>query len=241
MSLSAPVIGITAAIETARWGAWEDVEANLSQRTYSIGVARAGATAVILPATTGSAGEIDRLLDLLDGLLLSGGGDLDPASYGAETDARTAGVSAERDRFELALAESALARDLPLLGICRGMEVLNVARGGTLEQHLADAEVHLHTPGTFSDHRVRLEPGSLAARALGARRLSVRSHHHQGVARLGDGLVACGWAEPGGAVEAIEAPDRRWTLGILWHAEEERTSPVIGALAAAAREQAVAA
>lgn len=241
MGPSAPVIGITAAIETARWGVWEEVEANLSQRTYSIGVAAAGAIPVILPAADGPAGEADRLLDLVDGLILSGGGDLDPATYRAEADAHTAGVSADRDRFELALAGRALERDLPLLGICRGMEVLNVARGGTLEQHLADAEVHLHTPGRFSDHRVRLEPGSLAARAVGGQHLSVRSHHHQGVARLGEGLVASGWAEPGGAIEAIEAPDRRWTLGVLWHAEEERTSPVIGALAAAAREQAVAA
>lgn len=239
MDRSAPVIGITAAIERARWGVWEDVEANLSQRTYSIGVAEAGAIPVILPAANGPASEAERLLDLLDGLILSGGGDLDPASYRAETDARTAGVSAERDRFELALAGRALERDLPLLGICRGMEVLNVARGGTLEQHLADAEIHLHTPGQFSDHHVRLEPGSLAARAFGAPRLAVRSHHHQGVARLGDELVASGWAEPGGAVEAIEAPDRRWTLGVLWHAEEERASPVIEALAAAAREQAI--
>jgi putative glutamine amidotransferase len=239
MGVSPPVIGITAALETARWGVWEDVEANLSPRTYSIGVAESGAIPLILPAANGAAAEAERLLDMLDGLILAGGGDLDPATYGAAADAHTADISPERDRFELALAGCALERDLPLLGICRGMEVLNVALGGTLEQHLADAELHLHTPGRFSDHRVRLEPGSLAARAFGAQRLSVRSHHHQGVARLGDGLVASGWAEPGGAVEAIEARDRGWALGVLWHAEEEHASPAIGALAAAAREQAI--
>jgi putative glutamine amidotransferase len=236
-----PVIGITAAIESARWGVWEDVEANLSQRTYSVAVADAGAVPVILPVDDARADDPDRLLDLLDGLILSGGGDLEPGSYGAEPDPNGVGVRAERDRFELALARRALERDLPVLGVCRGMELLNVARGGTLERQLADAELHLHTPGRFADHRVRLEPGSLAARAVGAERISVASHHHQGVGRLGDGLIATGWAEPGGVVEAIELPERRWALGVLWHAEEEPGSPVIAALAAAAREQEVAA
>lgn len=109
---------------------------------------------------------------------------------------------------------------------------MNVACGGTLNQHLPDPQTHLHTPGTFSDHDVRLEPGSLAARAVGAERVSVRSHHHQGVERLGEGVVATGWADPGETVEAIEVLERRWALGILWHAEEERRSPVLGALVA---------
>jgi putative glutamine amidotransferase len=233
------VIGISAALEVARWAVWEDVAVNISPRTYSRRIAESGAIPVVLPPSGGAADSPVELLDLLDGLLLSGGGDLDPASYGAAADPRTENARAERDRFELALTREALARDLPVLGICRGMELLNVAHGGTLTQHLSDTEVHLHTPGRFSDHEVRLEPGSLAARSVGRERLSVRSHHHQGIARLGDGLVASGWAEPGGAVEAIEAADRRWALGVLWHAEEERASPVIGGLAAAAREQAI--
>jgi putative glutamine amidotransferase len=115
------------------------------------------------------------------------------------------------------------------------MEALNVALGGTLEQRLPDPDRHLHTPGTYSDHEVRLEPGSLAARAVGAELVSVRSHHHQGVGRLGDGLVASGHSVPDGVVEAIELPGR-WALGVLWHAEEDRPSPVIAALVAAARE-----
>ena len=132
-----------------------------------------------------------------------------------------------------------MERDLPLLGVCRGLEILNVALGGTLEQHLGDAELHLHTPGRFSDHDVRLEPGSLAARAAGAERITVRSHHHQGVGRLGEGLVATGWAEPGEVIEAIELPDRRWALGILWHTEEEETSAVIASLVETAAESRV--
>ena len=236
-----PVIGITAALEQAGWTVWADVEANVSQRTYSLNAADAGAIPVILPPDEATTEEPGPLLDLIDALLLSGGSDIDPSTYGERPGAHTQGSSLVRDRFELALARAALDREMPVLGICRGMELLNVACGGTLEQHLPDADLHLHTPGQFSDHDVRLEPGTLAARVVGAERASVRSHHHQGIARLGEGLVASGWAEPGGAIEAIEMPARRWAVGILWHAEEERRSPVIGSLAVAAREQAVAA
>jgi putative glutamine amidotransferase len=234
-----PVIGICAALETAAWTVWSDIEVNISQRTYSLGVAAAGGLPLLLPADESITRAPEQLLDLLDGLLLSGGADIDPSVYGADHDPRTTGERAERDRFEVALARGALGRDLPVLGICRGMELLNVARGGTLTQHLADADTHLHTPGRFSDHRVRLEPGSLAARAVGADRLSVRSHHHQGISEPGDGVVASGWAEPGGTVEAIEIPEHRFALGVLWHAEEAQRSPVLDALAEAARDQAV--
>jgi putative glutamine amidotransferase len=236
-----PVIGICAAIESAAWGAWKEVQVNISQRTYSLGVSEAGALPLVLPPDATSAESPDQILDLLDGLLLAGGTDVDPATYGAEPDPRTQNTRPERDAFEIALARAALERELPVLGVCRGMQLLNVACGGTLDQHLADTELHLHTPGQFSDHEVRLEPGSLAARAVGAERASVRSHHHQGIGRLGEGLVESGWAEPGGTVEAIEMPNRRWALGILWHTEEERRSPVLEALTAAARsKQAVA-
>jgi putative glutamine amidotransferase len=236
-----PVIGITAAIESARWTVWEDVETNISQRSYSAAVTDAGALPVLLPANEAGASAPDEVLDLLDGVILAGGADLDPAAYGAIAAPSTIGFRAERDRFELALARAALARDLPLLGICRGMQLLNVARGGTLDQHLADLATHLHTPGRFADHEVRLEPGSLAAAAVGRERVSVRSHHHQGLARLGEGVVVSGWADPGEVVEAIEVTGHPWALGILWHAEEERPSAVIAALAAAARPQGVAA
>ena len=241
--MSGPAIGITAAIERAAWTVWSDVEANISPRSYSHCVWDAGGVPVILapPEEGGPPGE--GVLELLDGLILSGGADIDPILYGAEREPHTTGFRRERDEFELSLARGALARDLPLLGICRGMQMLNVACGGTLDQHLAELELHLHTPGSFTDHEVVVEPESLAARAVGTERLSVRSHHHQGIGRLGEGLRASGRAEPGGLTEAIELPGRRFALGVLWHAEEERRSRVIGALTAAARErvQAVAA
>jgi putative glutamine amidotransferase len=232
--LPRPVIGICAAIESAAWTVWRELEANVSQRTYSDGVAQAGGLPLLLPADDASADAPDELLDLLDALVLSGGSDIDPATYGAEPVPETVGYRPERDRFELSLARGALERNLPLVGICRGMQLLNVACGGTLDQQVADADLHLHTPGQFADHAVRLEPGSLAARAVGAKRVSVRSHHHQGIGRLGDGLVASGWAEPGETVEAIELPDRGWALGVLWHTEEDRMSPVLAALTEAA-------
>jgi putative glutamine amidotransferase len=228
------VIGICAMIERASWTVWKDVEVNVSQRTYSRGIDQAGGLPLLLPPSEGATAEPDPLLERLDALLLPGGADIDPATYGAEPDPKTKGSRPERDRFELALARRALERELPVLGVCRGMQLLNVACGGTLDQDLADRDLHLHTPGAFSDHDVLLEPGSLAARAAGAERASVRSHHHQGIDRLGDGLVVSGVAEPGGVVETIEMPERRWALGILWHTEEERESPVLRALVEAA-------
>lgn len=232
-----PVVGITAAIHPAAWTVWRDVEANVSQRTYSLVAGDAGGLPLILPPDEATADEPDQLLDMLDALLLTGGADIDPALYGAERENETQASNTERDRFELTLARGALERDMPVLGICRGMQLLNVACGGTLEQHVPEAERHLHTPGRFSDHEVRLEPGSLAARAAGRERVAVRSHHHQGIGKLGDGLVATGWSEPDGVIEAIEMPDRAFALGILWHAEEERRTPVVAALADAARER----
>ena len=134
-----PVIGITAMVERAAWTVWADVEVNVSQRTYSRGVSEAGGLPFLLPADEASAESPDQLLDLLDGLVLAGGSDIDPASYGAPAAAQTKGARIERDRFELALCHGALARGMPVLGVCRGMQLLNVACGGTLEQHLPDA------------------------------------------------------------------------------------------------------
>ena len=229
------VVGVTAAFETARWAVWEDVDVNISQRTYTERVEEAGGLPLLLP--TGEAGteRPDAILDRLDGLVLSGGADLDPVSYGAEPDPRTTNVRAARDAFEISLARAAIEREMPVLGICRGFQVLNVALGGDLIQHLDDAEVHIHTPGVFSDHDVRLEPGSLATEAAGVEHLAVRSHHHQGIGRLGEGLLVTGWAEPGGAIESIELPRSAggWVLGILWHTEEEPSSAVIRAFCAA--------
>lgn len=235
-----PVVGICAALHPAGWTVWRDVEANVSQRTYSVSVSRAGGLPLLLPADVATAREPDQLLGMLDALILTGGADLDPSLYGQPTASETQATNLERDEFEAALAGGALERGMPLLGICRGMELLNVIAGGTLEQHLPEAERHLHTPGKFVDHEVRLEPGSLAARTVGAERLAVRSHHHQGIGNLGEGLVATGWSVPDGVIEAIERPGHAFALGVLWHPEEDAESRVIAALVEAAGVGAVA-
>jgi putative glutamine amidotransferase len=233
-----PVIGICAAVESVSWAAWE-VASNLTPLAYTRAVASAGAQSVILPPDDAVAQAPDEALDLVDGLVLAGGSDIDPSSYGARPHPETQGTRAERDRFELALAHRALERGMPVLGICRGMELLNVALGGTLDQHLDNLDLHRHTQGEFCDHEVRLEPDSLAARAVGAETTAVRSHHHQGVAELGEGLVASGWAVPDDLIEAIELPDHGFALGVLWHPEEDERSRVVGALVEDARVKAV--
>jgi putative glutamine amidotransferase len=230
-----PVIGICAAIESARWAAWE-VEVNLSPRTYSQAVQRAGGLALILPPDDVVAESPDELLDMLDGLILAGGSDIDPATYGAKPHPETRGTRPDRDRFELALGTRALERDMPVLGICRGMEMLNVIQGGTLDQHLG-LELHRHTPGAFADHGVRLEPGSLAARVVGDESTVVKSAHHQGLGELGEGVIASGYADDG-IVEAIELADKDFAVGVLWHPEEDERSRVIGALVEEARSRA---
>jgi putative glutamine amidotransferase len=233
------VIGICTAVERATWGAWRDVPCNLSPRAYSLAVQAAGGMALLLPPDDAVAERPDDLLQLIDGLMLAGGSDLDPASYGARPHPETDVSWLERDRFELALAYGAIERDIPVLGICRGMQMLNITCGGTLDQHLPDRvghEGHRHAAGAFSDHEVRLEGGTLAARAVGAESTAVKSHHHQGVGELGDGLAASGWSSPDGVVEAIELEGKAYALGVLWHPEEDERSRVVGSLVEAARE-----
>ncbi|MFL5895745.1 MAG: gamma-glutamyl-gamma-aminobutyrate hydrolase family protein [Thermoleophilaceae bacterium] len=234
--MSRPVIGIGAAIEQARWGAWDSLVL-LSPRTYSLAVQREGAIAVVLSPDDAVADDPSDLLDLLDGLLLAGGSDIDPATYGTDVRPETTPALPGRDDFEVALTRAALERDIPVLGVCRGMQLLNVALGGTLDQHIANLQTHRHTRGAFHDHEVVLEPGSLAAKAEGTERLAVSSHHHQGIGDLGTGLRVSGRAVGDDLVEAIELPDRRFALGVLWHPEQKEGSGVIAALveAAAAR------
>jgi putative glutamine amidotransferase len=176
------------------------------------------------------------VLEVIDGLVLVGGEDIGPANYGHEPHASTDPANVRRDQAELALTRGALARDMPVLGVCRGMEMLNVACGGTLLQHLEGELLtrHRHTPGVFSDHDVTLEPGSLAARAAGASHIAVRSHHHQAIGELGEGLVATGRCPDDDVLEAVELPGKRFALGVLWHPEEDEASGVIGALVSVA-------
>lgn len=233
-----PVIGICAAVEHARWGAW-DTPAHLLPREYADAVRLAGGLALLLPPDPRALEDPDAWLDLLDGLVLAGGCDIDPGSYGARPHPETTGTVPERDAFEQALARRAIERDLPVLGICRGMQLLNVALGGTLLQHVPDAVghgEHRRNPGTFegNDHEVLLEPGSVAARAAGEERHRVLSHHHQAVDALGEGLTVTGRAVDDDLVEAVELPDARWVLGVQWHPEADETSRLVGALVAEA-------
>jgi len=240
--MARPVIGIPSPIEHATWGAWEG-PAHVLSRSYVDAVQRAGGAALILPADPVWVTHPDEILDRLDALLLAGGADVDPRFYGAERHEETRGTVPERDTVEIALAQRALERDLPLLGICRGMQVLNVALGGTLHQHLPEVVghgEHRRRVGSFadSDHDVQLVGGSLAARAAGEEVHVTKSHHHQGVDRLGEGLVVTGRATLDDLPEAIERPDRRFVLGVQWHPEADERSRLIAALveeAAAAR------
>ena len=178
--------------------------------------------------------------------MLAGGADVDPASYGAARHPLTVDIDPRRDAFEIALVRRALERDLPLLGICRGMQIVNVACGGTLHQDLPELlhhEHHRRVSGSFdgADHDVRLLAGSLAARAAAEEHHATKSHHHQGVDRVGEGLRATGWADPDGLVEAIEVPGSRFALGVQWHPEADERSRLIAALveeAAAVRDAA---
>jgi putative glutamine amidotransferase len=236
-----PVIGLCTALEWARWSVW-DQEAVLLPRNYVDAVQRAGGLALLLPPDPRASDEPDEWLDRIDGLVLAGGADIDPGAYGAEPDPRTAGTVPERDAFEIALARRALERDVPMLAICRGMQVMNVARGGTLIQHLPDDvghEDHRRVLGTFenADHDVRLADDSLVARLAGEKVHATKSHHHQGVDRIGDGLEVTGWATVDDLPEVIEDRSRTFALGVQWHPEADETSPLIAALVEQARER----
>ncbi|MEA2233903.1 MAG: putative glutamine amidotransferase [Solirubrobacteraceae bacterium] len=225
-------------LERARWGAW-DLPAYLLPRSYVDAVQRAGAMALLLAPDPALTEDPDEVLDRIDGLMLAGGADIEPAAYGADAHAETIGSVPERDAFELSLVRRTLERDLPLLAICRGMQVMNIAYGGTLHQHLPDLlrhHEHRRVLGSFdgADHDVRLAPGSLAARATGENVHAAKSHHHQGVDRVGEGLLVTGWSQIDDLPEALEVPGNRFALGVQWHPEADETSRLIGALVAAA-------
>ena len=228
-----PTIGVTAATENVSYGAWTEIPAVVSPASYVRAVQTAGGRAVLLLPDPEDVQDPDAVLDLIDALIVTGGaGDVDPALYDQKPHRKTGPVQEERDAYELALVRAAIERRMPVLGICRGMQILNVAYGGGIEQHLPDVvghEDHRHTPGTFADHEVDLETGSLAARAAGAERTAVKSHHHQGVREVGEGLVVTGRSEDQ-TVEALEDPSCPFVLGVLWHPEEDEKSQLIKAL-----------
>ena len=226
-----PVVGITSYVEQARWGVW-DVPACVLPFRYVERVEAAGGRAVVLPPT---AARDDAVLDRLDAVVFAGGADLDPALYGEEPHEQTAGIRPERDAAEVPLMRSALDRDVPVLGICRGMQLLAVVRGGSLVQHLPEAvghERHRPSKGVYGLHDVKLEPGSRIHGILGEQ-ASVPSYHHQGLASPG-ALTVTGWADDG-TPEAVEDPTRRFAVGVLWHPEAGDDLRLFEALVAASQ------
>jgi putative glutamine amidotransferase len=239
-----PLIGICTALEQARWGVW-DQPAMLLPRNYIDAIQRAGGVVLMLPPDPGVSADPDIVLDVVDGLILAGGADVDPASYGESRAPQTVHTVPERDEFELALARRAIERDIPFLGICRGMQVMNVAQGGTLIQDLPTAlghPDHCRFPGSFdgAEHPVHLAAGSRAAAAAGGEHAGTLSHHHQGIDRLGEDLLVTAWADLDELPEAIEVPENRFAVGVQWHPEADETSRVIAALVEEAREFALA-
>jgi putative glutamine amidotransferase len=211
-------IGLCLTQTRAQFGPW-DIDCVLLPRDYVRAVQRAGALAILLAPDPVSTADPDDVLDRVDGLVLAGGVDV--------------GQDPERDAFEMALGRRALERDLPLLGICRGMQVLNVAAGGTLISHIPDVvghDDHSHTPGSWSDHAVHLAGDSLAARATGEPATAVKSHHHQAVDRVADAFTVTGWADGDDLPEAMESTSHRFALGVQWHPEADEHSRLIAAL-----------
>jgi len=227
-----PVIGITSYAQDARWGVWH-LPAALIPLAYVEAVEAAGGRAVLIPPSEEG---IDETLDALDAVIFSGGADVDPDLYGAEAHPETDVPHSQRDAGELALLHAALERDLPTLAICRGFQLLNVARGGDLIQHLPEEvghDVHKDVPGEFTHHPVEVKPGTKLASILGEQS-HVTSHHHQAVRRLGEGLVETAWADDG-TLEALEDPSCRFVVGVQWHPEAGEDRALFGALVDEAR------
>jgi putative glutamine amidotransferase len=214
--VTAPLIAIpTYHLGPGRVGNWEGAYA--LPESYVAALWAAGARTALLPP--GQPVEPEEVLAPFDGLLLAGGGDIEPARYGAADHPAQYGTDPDRDELELALARAAVRSGTPTLGICRGVQLLNVAFGGTLVQHLPDGDGHVQHRDEAKQalHGLRIEPGSRLAQAVGQVEAEGLSHHHQALDRLGDGFRPVAWA-PDGLVEGIER-DQGWTVGVLWHPE----------------------
>ena len=226
--MSRPVIGISTYQDPARWGVWE-MPAVLLPAAYPRLVRAAGGLAVLLPPDEAEDAAREAVA-ALDGVVIAGGADVEPVRYGADPDPRTGPPARERDAWELALIEAAIEQGVPLLGICRGMQLLNVALGGTLHQHL---DGHTGGHAVFGGHPVDPVPGTAYAAAV-PEQTTVPAYHHQAVDRLGTGLIASAHA-PDGTVEALELPDREsLVLGVQWHPEMGEDLRVMTALVDAA-------
>jgi gamma-glutamyl-gamma-aminobutyrate hydrolase PuuD len=228
-----PLIGITTYLIRARFGAWEEDSA-LVPADYVRAVERSGGRALLVPPAHDG---VEETLDALDGIVFSGGSDLDPALYGQEPHRETDGIDAERDRAEMSLLWAALERDMPMLAVCRGSQALNVALGGDLVQHLPEVvgdEKHKQQPGEFAEHDVVIEPETRLGGLIGEH-APVKSHHHQGFGKLGQGLREAARAGDG-TIEAFEDPSRRFTCGVLWHPEAGEDLRLFEALVREARD-----
>lgn len=215
-----PLIGVTTYFEAARWGVWVR-EAALVPASYLRSVERAGGVPVLLPPGSGGSGSAAAIIRGLDGVIFAGGADVDPQLYGAERHEQTAEPQPLRDRSELTLLRSVIDADVPFLAICRGMQLLNVGRGGTLIQHLPEVLGNTsHAPGSgkMGKHAVQISISSAVGKILGDSAV-VPSYHHQAVNRLGTGLVAVAWSDDQ-VVEAVELQGHRFGLGVQWHPEE---------------------
>jgi gamma-glutamyl-gamma-aminobutyrate hydrolase PuuD len=229
--MARPVVGITTYRETARWGVW-NCPAVLVPADYVRQVSGVGGVPVLLPPI---ADDVE-VLDRLDALVLAGGADVDPARYGADRSQRTGPAATDRDDAELALLAAALERDLPVLAVCRGLQLLTVLRGGTLVQHLPDvvgSDAHVPSPGTYGDNAVSIAPGSRLAALVGTE-ATWACHHHQAVDRLGEGLTAVAWAQDG-TVEAAELDGARFVVGVQGHPEVGDDARLFAGLVEAAR------
>jgi putative glutamine amidotransferase len=215
-----PVIGLTTYLDQAQTGVW-DVRAGFLPAAYFQGIIRAGGVAMLLPPQPVDSDIAERVLDGLDGLVITGGKDVDPAAYGHPPHPATDEPGRQRDAWEFTLARAALERELPVLGICRGAQVLNVALGGTLHQHLPDIIGHNgHRAGNavFTTLPVRTVPGTRLAALVGDS-IDAQCYHHQAIAELGEGLLVSAW-DADGVVEALELPGDGFVLAVQWHPEE---------------------